>query len=61
VPLVPATLRQMQAPAKAATVPAARRLYHRQIDTTDGEIDALVYELYGLTEEEIAIVKGLEH
>jgi len=24
----------------------------------DAEIDALVYELYGLTEEEIAIVEG---
>jgi hypothetical protein len=30
----------------------------RQIDTTDKQIDALVYELYGLTEEEIKIVKG---
>jgi hypothetical protein len=25
------------------------------------EIDALVYELYGLTEEEIAIVEGPDH
>ena len=29
-----------------------------QIDTTDKQIDKLVYELYGLTEEEIKIVKG---
>ena len=29
-----------------------------QIDKTDKEIDAMVYELYGLTEEEIEIVKG---
>jgi hypothetical protein len=29
----------------------------RQIDSTDGEIDKLVYELYGLTEEEIEIVE----
>jgi len=28
----------------------------RQIDATDRQIDTLVYELYGLTEEEIAIV-----
>ncbi|MGV8945438.1 MAG: Eco57I restriction-modification methylase domain-containing protein [Lutibacter sp.] len=28
-----------------------------QIDTTDKEIDAMVYELYGLTEEEIEIVE----
>ena len=30
----------------------------RQIEATDKEIDALVYELYGLTHEEIAIVEG---
>jgi len=30
----------------------------RQIAATDGAIDKLVYELYRLTEEEIAIVKG---
>jgi hypothetical protein len=29
----------------------------RQIDATDREIDLLVYELYGLTDEEIAIVE----
>jgi hypothetical protein len=29
----------------------------RDIEATDGEIDRLVYELYGLTEEEIAIVE----
>lgn len=30
----------------------------RQIEQTDKKIDRLVYELYGLTEEEIAIVEG---
>jgi len=29
----------------------------RQIDETDRQIDQLVYELYGLTNEEIAIVE----
>jgi len=29
-----------------------------QIDTTDKEIDAMVYELYGLTEEEISIIEN---
>jgi len=29
----------------------------RQIEATDAAIDKLVYELYGLTEEEIAIVE----
>ena len=29
----------------------------RQIEATDRHIDRLVYELYGLTDEEIAIVE----
>jgi len=33
-------------------------LLQRQIDATDKQIDKLVYELYGLTEEEIKIVEG---
>ena len=33
-------------------------LLQRQIDATDKQIDKLVYELYGLTDEEIAIVEG---
>ena len=38
---------------------AARKAeLEQQIAATDAEIDALVYELYGLTEEEIAIVEG---
>jgi len=32
----------------------------RQIAATDEAIDKLVYELYGLTEEEIRIVEGEE-
>jgi hypothetical protein len=30
---------------------------YRQIDATDKQIDQLVYELYGLREEEIRIVE----
>jgi hypothetical protein len=30
----------------------------RHIETADAAIDKLVYELYGLTEEEIAVVEG---
>ena len=33
----------------ASTIPADKNLYQRQIEATDEEIDALVYELYGLT------------
>jgi adenine-specific DNA-methyltransferase len=34
-------------------------LLQRQIEATDRQIDTLVYELYGLTEEEIKIVEGV--
>jgi len=34
-----------------------KTLLSRQIEATDRQIDGLVYELYGLTEEEIAIVE----
>ncbi|HOO54535.1 MAG TPA: hypothetical protein PLY09_01215 [Methanothrix sp.] len=34
-----------------------KTLLQRQIEATDRQIDALVYVLYGLTEEEIAIVE----
>jgi len=42
---------------RADVLLADEKLYQRQIEATDEEIDALVYELYGLTEEEIAIVE----
>jgi hypothetical protein len=35
-----------------------REIYQRQIDATDREIDALVYQLYDLSAAEIAIVEG---
>jgi hypothetical protein len=35
-----------------------KAIMQRQIDATDAEIDRLVYDLYGLTAEEIAIVEG---
>ncbi|MGB5100345.1 MAG: TaqI-like C-terminal specificity domain-containing protein [Methanothrix sp.] len=42
---------------KAGT-PHEKTAMERQIEATDGQIDALVYELYGLTEEEIKIVEA---
>lgn len=41
-----------------AATPHERTAQQRQIEATDGQIDALVYELYGLTKEEIRIVEG---
>jgi len=36
---------------------AFRHLFQRPIAATDAQIDQLVYELYGLTDEEIQIVE----
>jgi len=38
--------------------PHEQTTLERQIEATDRQIDALVYELYALTEEEIEIVEG---
>jgi len=35
-------------------------LYERQIKIIDAQIDRLVYDLYGLTDEEIKVVEGME-
>jgi type I restriction-modification system DNA methylase subunit len=43
---------------QAKTFDSEREPLERQIAATDKKIDALVYKLYGLTEEEIAIVEG---
>lgn len=41
-----------------AHTPHEQTALQRQIEATDHQIDALVYELYGLTEEEIKIVEN---
>jgi len=41
-----------------ANTPREKEMLSRQIAATDESIDKLVYELYGLTEEEIRIVEG---
>ena len=41
-----------------ARTPTAKTMLQRQIEATDQQIDQLVYELYGLTEEEIKVVEG---
>ena len=48
---------QRHLPAGART-PHEQTALERQIAAKDRQIDALVYELYGLTEEEIGIVEG---
>ena len=44
--------------SQGASLDHDRTLLQRQIEATDAAIDKLVYELYGLTEEEIAVVEG---
>ena len=41
-----------------AETPHEQESIQRQIAATDKQIDALVYELYGLTGDEIRIVEG---
>jgi DNA-binding CsgD family transcriptional regulator len=41
-----------------AKTPQDTTLLQRQIDATDRQIDQLVYALYGLSDEEIALVEG---
>jgi len=43
---------------RSARTPQEKEMTQREIESTDGQIDRLVYELYGLTEEEIKIVEG---
>jgi len=45
-------------PKNTAKSQAQRGAIHRQIEATDAAIDRLVYDLYGLTTDEIAIVQG---
>ncbi len=41
-----------------AKIPQVKTMLQRQIEATDRQIDNLVYELYGLSEDEIRIVEG---
>ncbi len=41
-----------------AKTPHEQESLKRTIAATDNQIDALVYELYGMTDQEIAVVEG---
>jgi hypothetical protein len=43
----------------AAKSELQKTVIQRQLNATDAEIDRLVYDLYGLTEEEIAIIENV--
>jgi hypothetical protein len=57
--------RMLQAQRQKAEADArlldARHDLARQVEQLEAQIDALVYELYGLTQEEIDIVEGQAH
>ncbi len=42
----------------SAKTPQEKESVQRQVQSSDGAIDSLVYELYGLREDEIGIVEG---
>jgi type II restriction/modification system DNA methylase subunit YeeA len=50
-------LKKKQARAPKKQSPSARQLLDQKLAVTDHQIDALVYELYGLTEEETKIIE----
>ena len=47
----------LQLHKRAPRTPQEQEMVKRDIEITDRQIDNLVYELYGLSEEEIAIVE----
>ena len=51
-------LKKQQARAPKKQSPSAKQLLNQKLAITDQQIDALVYELYDLTEDEVRIVEG---
>lgn len=51
------TLLDLNKQISGTRAPDVKKQILRQIDAMDRRIDKLVYELYGLTEEEIAVVE----
>jgi DNA polymerase III alpha subunit len=49
---------QLNKDLQQAVLPEQKEQIKARINYTDKKIDKLVYELYGLTEEEIRIVEG---
>jgi hypothetical protein len=58
VNLVERMLALQKSLAAAANNPQGKEMLERQIESIDKAIDSLVYELYGLSDEEIKIVEG---
>ena len=52
--------RMLELHKSSPRMPQDKERVKREIESTDRQIDRLVYELYGLSEDEIAIVEGRE-
>jgi len=52
------TMLELQEKYHEARMEQDKELYERQIKMVDVQIDRLVYDLYGLTEEEVKVVEG---
>jgi hypothetical protein len=53
-------LKTQQARAPKKQSPSARQLLDQKLAITDRQIDQLVYELYGLSDDEIRIVEDAD-
>jgi len=56
--LVSLVERMLELHKRSPRLPQEQEMVKREIESTDGRIDKLVYELYGLNEEEIKIVES---
>ena len=56
--LVSLVERMLELHKRSPRLPQEKEMVKREIESTDVRIDRLVYELYGLTEDEIKIVEG---
>ena len=54
---MPVSMLGLRKQLAAAKSEAQKAIMQRQIDATDAEIDRLVYDLYGLTAEELTLVE----
>jgi hypothetical protein len=50
---------ELQTKYHEARMEQDKELYERQIKMVDAQIDRMVYDLYGLTEEEVKVVEGV--
>ena len=56
--LVSLVERLLELHKRSPRLPQEQEMVKREVESTDGRIDRLVYELYGLTEDEIKIVES---